>query len=315
MERKLKTLFTNKYSAGLVAIIAAILWGSAFPVLKVSYTEMSIAANDLAAKVILAGLRFFLASLLLFGMAFFAGYNIRVKKKHLLALVLSGILQISLQYFFFYNGLAHTSGMKGAVLSSCGTFFIFILAHLFYTNDRLSWQKIIGLSAGFAGILLVNYGKSLSPSFSLQGEGFLIIAGLASAFGTILSKKLSGNIHPLVLTAWQMLLGSVLLISLGLPALKGNAMSFTPEADLLLVYSAFLSATAFSLWYSVLKYHKAGEVSVYLFMIPVSGAILSAVFVPGEQLSLSMLGALLLVAVGIITVNYQRRIQTSMHSR
>jgi len=83
-------------------------------------------------------------------------------------------------------------------------------------------------------------------------------------------------------------------------------MIFTLQAWGLLFYAAFLSAAAFSLWYSLLKYNKAGEISIYKFMIPVSGAVLSALFVPGEKLNILMGAALLLVAVGIVVVNYRR---------
>lgn len=222
-------------------------------------------------------------------------------------LFLLGLLQISLQYFFFYNGLAHTSGMKGAILSSAGTFFVVVLAHFVYVNDRLNWRKLFGLVAGFAGIIMINAGARFTLDFSWLGEGFMILSGLVSAIGTILAKRLSKEIHPFVLTAWQMLLGSLLLIATGLPGLKPQAMVFTNRAFLLLIYSAFLSATAFSLWYAILKYNKAGEISVYKFVTPVSGAILSAFFIPGERLTLNMFMALVLVALGVIIVNYRRR--------
>ena len=300
---------TNKYIVAIAAITCAVLWGSAFPVLKISYSEMQLAANDLSAKVVLAGMRFFLAAVFLFIAAVANKQNLRVGKRNWFGVIVSSLLQISLQYFFFYNGLAHVTGMKGAVLSSSSTFFVFILAHFTYSNDRLDLKKAFGLATGLAGILLVNYGKSFTLDFSWQGEGFLIIAGLASAFGNIMSKNISGKIHPLVLTAWQMLLGSVILLLIGYHGIQPQAMIFTPKAWVLLYYAAFLSAAAFSLWYAVLKYNKAGEISVYMFMTPVSGAILSAFFVPGEKLSLFMLAALLLVAVGIAVVNSRRGVE------
>lgn len=298
---------TNKYIVALAAITCAVLWGSAFPVLKISYTEMKLAPDDLSAKLILAGMRFFMASIFLFGAAVLSKVKYRLDKGVWVGVAVSGLLQITLQYFFFYNGLAHVTGMKGAILNSSGAFLVFILAHFAYTDDRLNWRKIIGLSTGLAGILLVNYGKKFTLDFSWQGEGFLIIAGLTSAFGTIMSKNISGKIHPLVLTAWQMLLGSVVLLLLGYPGLHPQDFVFTTTAWILLFYAAFLSAAAFSLWYSVLKYNKAGEISIYKFMIPVSGAVLSALFIPGEKLSQFMLAALLLVAVGIVVVNYKGR--------
>src|SRR5665648_153716 len=300
---------TNKYWIIIIALFCAVLWGSAFPVLKVSYVELGISPDDRSAIIVLAGIRFFLASLLIF-LLLVVGIrqSPKVKWKIFPQLFLLGVLQISLMYFLFYNGLAHTTGMKGAILSSAGIFFVVVLAHFVYVDDRLDWRKLIGLIAGFAGIILINSGKHLSLDFSWQGEGFMLLSGLVSALGTILAKRISKQVHPFVLTAWQMLLGSLLLIAVGLPGLNPNAMVFTNKAWVLLFYSAFLSATAFSLWYALLKYNKAGEISVYKFMTPVSGAILSALFIPGEHLTMNLFMALGLFALGVIIVNYQRRL-------
>jgi len=308
-EHGLGHLLTNKYWVIVIALFCAVLWGSAFPVLKVSYVELGIALDDRSAIIVLAGIRFFLASLLIFILIVVGiRQSPKVSGKVLPQLFLLGLLQISLQYFFFYNGLAHTSGMKGAILSSVGIFFVVIIAHFVYTDDRLDWRKIIGLITGFTGIVLINSGQHFTFAFTWQGEGFMILSGLVSAIGTILAKRISKEVHPFVLTAWQMLLGSLLLIAVGLPGLKPHAMVFTNKALILLLYSAFLSATAFSLWYAILKYNKAGEISVYKFMTPVSGAMLSALFIPGEHLTLNMFMALALVALGVIVVNYQTRI-------
>lgn len=298
-----KSIFSNKYWVVVIALACAMLWGSAFPVLKISYIELKIAPDNLSAKVALAGLRFLLASILLFGLVLIQNKPVKVKKSILPELLLSALLQISLQYFFFYDGIAHTTGMKAAILMSSGTLFVFVLAHFYYDNDKLSWKKVFGLILGFAGIMLVNYGKSFTPEFIWRGEGNLLIASLFSAFGTILSKKLSEKINPTVLTAWQMLFGSLILVGLGWPGLLNHPLVFTLKAWLLLIYSALLSAIAFSLWYSILKYNKAGETNVYMFLIPVAGAILSAIFVPGENLSVLMFAALILVAMGIVIVN------------
>ena len=300
---------TNKYWVIIIALFCAVLWGSAFPVLKVSYVELGISPDDRSAIIVLAGIRFFLASLLIFILLVVGiRQSPKVQRKMLPQLFLLGLLQISLQYFFFYNGLAHTTGMKAAILSSAGIFFVVVLAHFIYVDDRLDWRKIIGLIAGFAGIIMINSRQHFTFDFSWKGEGFMLLSGLVSALGTILAKRISKEVHPFVLTAWQMLLGSLLLIAVGLPGLKPQAMVFTNKAMLLLIYSAFLSATAFSLWYAILKYNKAGEISVYKFMTPVSGAILSALFIPGEHLTLNMFIALGLVALGVIIVNYQRKL-------
>lgn len=312
MFKKVSYYLTNPVYVILTAVICSVLWGSAFPVLKISYLELGLESTDFFSKILLAGMRFFLASLMLFTLLkIVLKESLKIEKKLMLELALLGVLQTSLQFFFFYNGLANTSGMKAAILTSIGTFFVVILAHYIYHNDKMNYRKALGLTIGFAGIFLANWGEGFSLQFSFLGEGFLTLAGLVGAFGTILAKRLSRNIHPFLVTGWQMFVGSSLLIVLGLAGTKGTFLQFTPKAWILLFYAAFLSATAFSLWYSLLKYNKAGEISLYRFMIPVAGSFLSVIFLPEDYFTLNKLLALILVVGGIIAVNKKE----SKHTR
>ncbi|MDA8441384.1 MAG: DMT family transporter [Peptococcaceae bacterium] len=297
-------LFRNKVSVVILAIAASILWGSAFPVLKISFVIMHIDPGNLAAQLVLAGMRFLLASLLLFTLILLSNREVLKWQKGLgWKLTVLGVVQISMQYFFFYYGLNHTSGMKGAILSSSSTFFVVLMAHFIYTNDKLNRRKLLGLLTGLGGIILVNWGKNFSLDFTLVGEGFMLIAGLASAAGNLLGKRMAKDIDPILLTAGQLLMGSLVLLAAGLPGLKGGDMVFSTSAWLLLIYAAFISAIAFFLWYSLLKYNKAGEIVIYSFITPVAGAILSALLLPGERLSAAMLAGLVLVALGLVFVN------------
>lgn len=293
-----------KWSVILIAVFCSLLWGSAFPLLKVSYEEFQIAADDIAAKIVFAGLRFLLAGVIV--LTFLLISNLKrlyITKKQLGILAILGLVQTALQYFFFYNGLAHVTGMQGAIMNSSGTFLTVLLAHYFYVNDKMSTRKALGLLAGFLGIIAANWGQDFTFQFTFMGEGFMILSGLTSAFATILAKELAKGIHPFAITGWQFCLGALFLLIIGLPQLDENAMIFTPFGWGLFIYSALLSAVAFALWYSLLKYNPAGEISMYKFIVPVSGSILSTIFIPGENLTPAVLIALALVAMGIIIVN------------
>jgi len=304
----LKDVLTKKWIVISIAVFCSILWGSAFPVLKVGYAELQMDPNDTVAKIVFAGMRFMLAGLiLLVGILLVNRESLLVTRRQVPVLIIFGVVQTALQYFFFYNGLAKTSGMQGAILVSSGTFFTVLLAHFFYSNDRMNWQKTVGLIAGFGGIIVANWGQEFKLSFQLTGEGYMILAALTGAIATIMAKEMAVGIHPFALTSWQFIIGSGLMLIIGVPQMNAHAMIFTPLGWGLLIYSAILSAVAFALWYSILKYNKAGEISMYKFITPVSGAILSAMFIPGEKLSLFIVGALALVAVGIIAVNYRRK--------
>ncbi|HOA91396.1 MAG: DMT family transporter [Bacillota bacterium] len=301
-------IWTNKYTAAVLAIIACVLWGSAFPVLKATYAELNLRPDDVSGRLLLAGARFFLASVMTFIVVRFGMKSeMTISKKWVLPLIFLGIFQTGLQYFFFYSGIAHVSGVKSAILSSIGNFFVVIFAHFIYKNDKLTFAKAFGLLTGFLGIVIVNWtpeAAGMSWNFTLLGEGFMIMSGLTSTVATFGAKRLSGKLNPALINAYQLFFGSLLLIGAGLPGGIQPHITFTPKFWALLIYSAFLSSAAFSIWYNLLKYNKAGEITIYRFVIPISGSLLSALLVPGEKLTVGIVAALVLVALGIATVNY-----------
>ncbi|MGI5872890.1 MAG: hypothetical protein ACOX8T_12745 [Bacillota bacterium] len=41
-----------------------------------------------------------------------------------------GLLQTALQYFFFYNGLAYSTGIKGSIIGATGSLFVVVLSRM-----------------------------------------------------------------------------------------------------------------------------------------------------------------------------------------
>ena len=306
VEYILQNIFQKKWAIISIAIFCSLLWGSAFPILKISNAELQMPDDSPVAQMVFAGIRFLIAGVIILVFLFLTNRNqLFVKRRQIPVLILLGLLQTAVTYFFFYNGLAKVSGMQGSILSSSETFLTVFLAHYFYKNDRLDWKKMIGILAGLAGIMMTNWGQDFQFAFQWNGEGYMILSGLVGAFATILAKQLAIDIHPFTLTGWQLTIGSLFLLLFGLPQYSDNMITFTPFGWGLLIYAALISSISFALWTSILKYNKAGEISIYKFLIPVFGAVLSALFVPGEKLNLFIIVALAFVSIGILAVNYR----------
>jgi drug/metabolite transporter (DMT)-like permease len=300
--------FTQKKYVAFFAILCSILWGSAFPALKVGYQELKILTGDTMDRIVFAGMRFFIASIIIFSVyKLTIKKSIKIKKRDAFNAFKLGLLQTALFYFFFYTGLAHTTGVKGSILDSGCTFFVILLAHFAYKNDKISIKKIIGLILGFSGIIFASWKKDLTMDFVFTGDGFILISGFIFGLSTIYAKKLSSDLHPILLTAWEMFLGSIVLLTIGIIGSKGIHLEFTRKAWILLIYTSLVSSVAVSLWYTLLKYNKAGEISLYKFVNPLAGSILSALLIPGEAFNVHIILALLLVSTGIIVVNYTPR--------
>ena len=295
-----QSFFSSRKVVVLLASLSCLLWGSAYPAIKTGYAMFAIATDDIPAKMLFAGYRFLFAGLVLLVMALLTRRDIFVlDRTRLRQVTVLGLTQTSIQYVFFYIGLAYTTGVKGSIMNATGTFFSVLLAHFIYHNDRLSLNKILGCLVGFAGVMVVNFNPALLDfHFTLIGEGFVVIAAFVLSAASIYGKKISQTMDSIVLTGYQLAIGGAVLLAAGY--LSGGVLSgFTWASTALLAYTVLLSSVAFGLWTILLKYNRVGMISVFNFLIPVFGAVLSAIFLGESIFEWKNLIALLLVCSGI----------------
>lgn len=306
MGEKNESLFKKPYIIMLLALFSCFLWGSAFPAIKVGYNLFEISGSDTYGKILFAGYRFFLSGIMILVFCIFTGRKIKAKKDEIKGLLLLGLLQTAINYTFFYIGVSNTSGTKGSILSATGTLFSVILAHYFYQEDKLTNKKILGLILGFIGVVLVNInGGSVDGGFSLTGEGFVLMASLIGAISGIYTKKLAKRIDTFLVTAYQLLIGSIFLITVGYLG-GAETLSFTRQNIWLLLYLAFISAAAFSIWTILLKYNGVGKVTIYKFTVPIFGTFLSYIFLNERLLGTNVILAITLVSFSIILINLDK---------
>ncbi len=299
--------FTNKKAIVLLAGLCTLLWGSAYPCIKIGYEVFHIAQDDITSKFVFAGYRFFLAGVIVLIIAILLKKEVFVfNKKALGQIALLGLGQTSLQYIFFYIGMTYTSGIRGSIITGSGTFFSIILAHILYKNDKLNLNKIIGCIIGFTGVVIANLnGDSLlGNSFTLKGEGFVMLAALSLSVASIYGKEITRKLDPFLVSGYQLSIGGIILILLGY-VFGGTLSGFTIKSISLLMYMALLSSVAFSIWTILLKYNKVGFISMFNFLIPIFGSILSAIFLGENIFDIKILIALILVCFGIYLV-YKR---------
>lgn len=296
--------YTNRINIIILAIVCTFLWGSAFPAIKVGYELFNIGRSDVGSKLIFAGYRFFLAGIFVLLMKLLMKESIfNLNFKDIKEITILGLGQTTLQYIFFYLGLTYTTGVRGSIINGTGTFFSIILAHFIYKNDKLNFNKALGCIVGFIGVIIVNIGGSsvLEGGISLKGEGFIMFAAFMLSVSSIYSKKISQNKDAYTITGYQLTIGGAALILIGY-LLGGSLTNFTFKSTTLLIYMALLSSVAFAIWSQLLKYNKVGVISVFNFLIPVFGTILSAIVLKENIFDMKIFIALILVCTGIYLV-------------
>lgn len=298
----MQKLLQKKWVAMLCAVFCTVLWGSAYPIIKYAYTVTQMPA--VADKLLFAGVRFFLAGVMVFLVAWIKERRLpAVSRDKIGGVALYGILQTGLMYILNYIGVANTTATKTSIITAASAFFAVIFSPLFFKNERITALKIIGVIVGMTGIVLVN--NSALGGFTFMGEGMVFLSMLLHTAGSFVGKQVSkGIIYQS--TAYQLMIGGGLILAVAV--LLGGSFTLSRASLLLVLYLAFVSAAAFTLWTALLVYHEAGRILVFNMLIPVTGAIWSFLILNERQILEELyLVSVAMTAAGIVLVNYQRK--------
>lgn len=308
MTQKQSTL-TRTGIVALLACVCCILWGSAIPMIKTGYHLMQMDSADTASQIVFAGIRFTLAGLLVLAFTSIREKKVMFPDKEVLKYAIPVCLAQTVgQYFFFYIGVANTSGVKGGIITGLGNFIAILLSCLVFRNERMTVQKSAGCILGFAGVVVINImGNSLDMGFKLTGEGFILIAQLSYGISTVLINIFSRKVSPVILSGTQFTMGGIVLTLIG-TGMGGHLGNVTIGGVAIIFYLAMVSAVAYTLWSVLLAWNDVSKVAIFGFVNPLCSVILSALIL-GEvrqAFNIGSLVALLLVCIGIYIVNHKK---------
>ncbi len=289
-----------------LAIIACLLWSSAFAVIKIGLRYTT--------PLQFAGIRFIISGLMVLPLVGPLTTAIHYIQDNFRLVLLIAFLQTFVQYSLLYSGLNLIPGAFGAIIIGSGPLFVALTAHFLMPDDRLTLPKLGIIFMGIIGIAMV----SLSHA-SGKGTGNLILIGILllfltninAGFTNVIIARDAKHIPPLVLSSSALIFGGLLLFLTSIPV-EGFKLTNPPaEYYFSLGWLSFLSATALSIWFSLLqrKGVKVSDLNIWKFIIPVSGAILSWILVPNESPDIISVAGICTTALALILFNRENSIQ------
>ena len=121
---------TKTWVVAALACVCCILWGSAIPVIKTGYRILAVDSADTASQIVFAGIRFALAGILVLVFASIRENICTSGWKVFRYAIPVCFAQTFVQYFYFYIGVAHTSGVKGGIITGLGNFIAIFKWHV-----------------------------------------------------------------------------------------------------------------------------------------------------------------------------------------
>lgn len=289
-----------------LTLLCCFLWGSAFPCIKIGYKLFDIVSDDSASQLLFAGIRFAIAGLMVIIINSIGKKKIITPKKEELSIIAKvSVFQTILQYIFFYLGTARTSGVNSSIIVASNVFFSLIFSTIFFHQEKLKINKVIGCIIGFTGVIIIIAGSgTISSIVSLKGEGFVLVSAVSSSLSTVLLKKYGETSDPVMISGYQFFFGGIVMTVTGL-MFGGRITAVTHKGLIILFYLAVISSVAYTLWGILLKYNPVSKITVIGFMNPVFGVLLSTIFLGESKEAFGIYGvfALILVCAGIFIVN------------
>lgn len=265
--------------------LCAALWGSAFPIIKLSYEHLGL--ETYGEKLLFAGTRFTLAGMIVMLFCRRSVWKSYVDApKGLLFGVALG--QTFGQYVFFYYGLSVSSGALGALLNGSGSIIWVLLAPLMVKSAFPSGKQWLALFTCVMGISIAVYAPGVGSGNVTHGVVSFALVGLSGALGAIAMKQIAPTVGSRTVTALSLFLGGLMLSVVGSFEWRAFASEYSLATFGVTVYLALLSATAFALWNRLIELYSVNVLSAFRFLIPLFGVVESAIVLKNETIGIGI---------------------------
>lgn len=287
----------------IALLIAYIIWGANFVVAKITLQEFP--------PMTLAFFRFAFACLFLAPFFFAQSKKIKIDKKDLPKLILVGILIITLNIAFFFEGIKRTTAINASVLTLTAP-ILSVLLGWWFLKEKIYLINLIGVGLGLVGaVIIIGLPQILTGSFSPQtavGNVLIVLASVVWVLGAIVAKPILNKYPTLIVTAVAFMTGTLTFF---IPASSEYIQnpSWTSQVTILgifgLIYMTLLSSiSAYFLFEWGLSKTSVYKADLFHYIEPFVAASL-AVTILGERISTSFLigGALIAVSAYLGTLS------------
>jgi drug/metabolite transporter (DMT)-like permease len=283
--------------AALILIGCCTIWGVGLVMVKLANTGLSPVLNS--------GLRSVCAGLILFAWASARGLSLTNKDGTLRDGLFSGSV-FALEFLLLYIGLTMTTASRATIFLHCAPFVAAYGEHLFIPGHRLTGQRVLGLAAAFAG-LIVALGDGIWTGVSqtvLIGDLLCLLGGVCWGITTVIIR--AGKLRtapPEKTLLYQLGVSAVMLLAWSVFSGELRFGPFTQTSVLAFSYTVLMVAVVgYQTWFWLMRSYSAATLHAFTFLTPIFG-VFAGYFILGEPLTRGTLFGLALVAIGIYLVN------------
>ena len=286
-----------------VWLILCRIWGTTWIFIKIGLEDLP--------PITFAVSRFLLSAVILLPVVYFAKIPWPQTRREWQLIVLTGILQFTVNYSTVFWAEQYITSGLAAVLQAMITVFGLVLAWIFLPNERITPLKIIAVMIGIVGVGVIFLDQLwVESAMAFAGSVAIVVGAYAAAQASILVKAKAAAIDPAMILLSQMLCGLPALVIYALIA-EGSpfAHNWGMRAVASVLYLSLAGTiAAFWLYYWLLARIESTKAMMISLVTPLIAVLVGNVFL-GETLPPQTLigGLLILSSIGLIV--FRRRVR------
>lgn len=289
----------SKSSVNFKLFLVMCFWGSAF------VSGRMLAQNY--PPIVIAFLRFFMATVILFPMLYLKTNKIFSEQKiNYLKFALLGLFGVCLYNVNFLTGLKTVEAGRSAMIIALNPVLGALFSFLFF-KEKLRLTQVLGVIIGLTGTLIVLTRGDLLKIVSFNigaGEIYLVFAVLSWITYTMLGKIYLRTISTFESITWACFFGLILLTPMAIKNGLIESLTRFQFVDLINLTNLgfFSTVLGFSWYYEGVKELGVAKTTSYINLLPLIG-LMSGVLILNEKVTPPLLVGGVFILSGIFLVN------------
>lgn len=280
---------------GMLVLLGAI-WGGSFFFARVAVTEIP--------PLTLVLFRVGIAALALHLYLAVAGPSFRLAFPMAASFFLLAILNNIIPFTLMFAGQTELGAGAASILNATTPFWTMILANMLTADEKLSWNKVIGIGFGMAGTaVMIGPGVITDAGAPVWAKLALVGMALSYALAVIYARRFRA-LPPQVVATGQLTASTIIMIPVVL-LWHGPESLFAaspPVWAAVLGLAVLATSFAYILYFSLIRSAGATNASLVTLLVPVSAILLGALFL-GERLEIFEMAGMGLIALGLLTID------------
>lgn len=207
-------------------------------------------------------------------------------------------------FSLIFAGQTELGAGLASVLNATTPFWTLLLANVFTSDEKLSWNKLAGIALGIAGTgVLIGPGLTAGLGGPVWAKLALVAATFSYAVALMVARRFKG-VPPAVIATGQMTASTVMMVPVALVAVgPAGLFAASPHVWAAVVSLAVLStAFAYILYFNLVASAGATNASLVTLVVPVSAILLGTAFL-GERLGAQELAGMALIGLGLVIID------------